>query len=169
MQQNSESRILRRLNRLSVRKAVLIGIFTISIFNIVSPTAVWRIRAERPFCMTRWRYVSKEVAFSLFFLCRSDRRPVDSNPRQQGASKALGGTFSLSPLIVEHQVYPHELSRRRAQSRVVQYYPLPLSTPDIPTALSDIWGSVHSDAVLQQIASSVGIRFLLNASSWISA
>ncbi|CBK25311.2 uncharacterized protein [Blastocystis hominis] len=30
-----------------------------------------------------------------------------------------------------------------------------ISTPDIPTALSDIWGSVRNDSVLQQIASSL--------------
>ena len=98
----------------------------ISVSVVESPTAEWRIRVEKPFCMTRWHYVSKEVSlFYFFYLFRSNRRPFYSNSRQQSASKALGGTLFFHRLIPEHQVYPHELSRRGAQSRVVQYFSLP--------------------------------------------
>ena len=40
----------------------------ISVSVVESPTAEWRIRVEKPFCMTRWHYVSKEVSLFYFFI-----------------------------------------------------------------------------------------------------
>ena len=36
-------------------------------FRVESVTAAWRIRAAKPFSMTRWRYVSKEVCVLIAF------------------------------------------------------------------------------------------------------